>query len=257
MKKILLSTIAATTIITSANAGVILDFEAGAGVWNAGPSGNVNYGEEVKLKDTLGLDDSSNMYFYADFNHFVPMVPNVRVEQQTLEMDATKSLGNISFGGKTYSADTKTTIDLTQQDFILYWGIPGLNLLSAGILDVNFGLNLKKFDGGVTLNAPATDSVTADMDFVVPMGYVAATIDPPLIPASFSASYKTIAYKDSSLNDMMAKISINLPIPLPLIDFKGDIGYKSQTLTIDEDLSDNLSADIEFSGMFFGISAKF
>ncbi|RLA83832.1 MAG: hypothetical protein DRG78_03160 [Epsilonproteobacteria bacterium] len=260
MKKIILSSIVASTILlSSANAGVILDFEAGAGTWNAAPSGHVNYGDKIELENDLGLKSSNNLYFYADFNHFVPLIPNVRIEKQELKVDATGSLGSISFGTGTYNSATKTTIDLTQTDLILYWGIPGLNLLTAGILDVNFGLDLKQFDGGVTLenSLTGTNKTTADMSFVVPMGYVSATIDPPFIPATIGASYKIISYKDSKLSEAMAKLSINLPIPIPLIDIKADIGYKEQVLTIDNSLSDNLTADIKFSGMFFGISAKF
>jgi hypothetical protein len=68
---------------------------------------------------------------------------------------------------------------------------------------------------------------------------------------------KTISYKDSSLKDIMIKTSINLPIPIPLIDIKADVGYKQESLTVSKDLSDNLTSDIKFSGMFFGLSAKF
>ena len=253
MKKITLSAIVATTLLlTSANAGVILDFEAGVGTWNATPSGFVNYkGTTVDMKNNLGLESSNNTYLYADFNHFIPIVPNLRVEKQDLIIDS-KSVGTINWNGTNISTGSKTELDLSQQDIILYWGIPGLNLLTAGILDVNFGLDIKRFDGSITVN-----NDPAELSFSVPMAYLAATIDPPFIPATISASYKNISYKDSKLNEVMAKASINLPIPIPLIDIKADIGYKALTLTIDESLSDSLTADIKFSGMFFGISAKF
>ncbi len=252
MKKIILSTVTATTILlNNANAGVILDFEVGIGSWNATPSGYINYGNKIDLEDDLGLKSSNNTYLYADFNHFIPIIPNIRVEKQALEMDSTLSQ-NISWNNTDQPIGAKTSVDLSQTDIILYWGIPGLNLLTAGILDINVGLDLKQFDGSITVN-----NKPADMSFVVPMIYLAATIDPPFIPATISASYKNISYKDSKLNEIMTKVSIDLPIPIPLIDIKADVGYKKQTLTIDESLSDSLSADIKFSGMFFGVSAKF
>ena len=258
MKKLTLSTLMAFAFATtSANAGVIVDLEAGAGVWDVAPSGTINYGREADLKQDLGLDSSTNTYFYADFNHFVPLVPNVRAEKQELKIDATKSIDNVTFGGKNYNENTTTKLDLSQTDVTLYWGVPGLKLLTAGMLRVDFGIDLKQFNGSITLNSTSVGTTTADLDFVVPMGYVGATFDPPFVPATISASYKKISYKDSSLDDMMAKVSVNLPIPLPLIDFKLDLGYKKQTLTIDDSLSDNLSADITFDGMIFGISAKF
>jgi outer membrane protein len=261
MKKIILSSIAAVGIMTSANAGMVIDVTAGAGMWNAAPSGYVNGGSNgdtnFDLETDAGLEESSNLYYYIDVDHFVPLLPNVRIERQELTMDATKSM-NIQFLGKNFNAgDTKTSLDLGQNDLSLYWGVPGLNLLTAGILDVGFGLNLKQFNGSVELSNTNAGTENVDMDFVVPMGYLSATVDPPFIPAKVFASYKTISYKDSSLNDIAAKVMINLPIPLPLIDFTADIGYKEQSLTIDESLSDDINVDIKFSGVTFGISAKF
>jgi len=258
MKKILLSSVVAMGLASTVNAGVIVDFEAGAGMWSASPSGEINYdGRNLDLENDLGLDSSTNNYLYADFSHFVPLIPNVRVERQELKVDATKQLANAKFGDKTYNENTTTSVDLTQNDLILYWNIPGLKLLTAGILKVDFGIDLKQFDGSVSLDAPVVGESVADMSFVVPMGYVAATVDPPFIPATISASYKTLSYDGSSISDMMAKLSVNLPIPIPLIDIKADIGYKEQSLVIDPSLSDTLDADIKFKGMFFGLSAKF
>jgi len=251
-KKLLLSSLAATALFaTTSNAGVLVDFEVGAGSWNANPSGSMHLGQTVDIEKDLGFSDSNNAYVYADFNHFVPLVPNIRIEQQELSTNAA-AVGAFSWNGNSITQGKQTDIDLKQQDLLLYWGVPGLNLLSAGIIDVNFGIDIKKFDGSVTI-----DNDKSKLDFIVPMGYIGATIDPPFIPAQLSASYKTIRYDGSSLNDLMAKVSIELPIPIPLIDIKFDVGYKEQSLDISSSLSDNISADIKFSGMFFGVSAKF
>lgn len=260
MKKVLLSTISALTIATtSLNAGAIVDIEVGAGSWMAETSGGFKYkgGDSFDMKDTLGIDDSTNTYFYADFNHFVPLIPNLRLENQALTQDATKQISNLNFGSQSYNGSTKTNLDLSQTDYILYWGIPGLKLLSAGILDVKWGLNLKQFDGYIELNETNAGKTRANLDFLVPMGYLAAKINPPFIPASIEASTKVISYKGSSLDDTMVKASFNLPIPVPLIDFKLDVGYKTQTLDLDDDLSDDFNGKIENKGMFAGISAKF
>ncbi|MEA2016980.1 MAG: hypothetical protein U9N59_00920, partial [Campylobacterota bacterium] len=66
-KKLLLSSIVTSTLLAStASAGVILDFEAGIGTWNAAPSGYVNYGNNIDLENDLGLESSNNTYMYAD-----------------------------------------------------------------------------------------------------------------------------------------------------------------------------------------------
>lgn len=257
-KKIVLTTILTSSI--TANAGIILDAEVGAGIWGSSPTGTIHYGDNgsnINLENDLGLQTASNTYIYAYFEHFIPIIPNARVEQQKLKIDGSKTLNSITFNNKEYKGDINTNLDLTQNDFTLYWGIPGINLLTAGILDFNFGINVKQFQGYIEIDSSLTEASKVNLDFFVPMGYLAAVVDIPILPIKVSANYKTISYKDSSLRDMMAKVSIKLPIPLPIIDFSIDLGYKNQSLTISKDLSDNLNTDIRFEGPFVGLNAKF
>jgi len=65
------------------------------------------------------------------------------------------------------------------------------------------------------------------------------------------------SYEGSELSDSMIMASIDLPIPLPLIDFRLDVGYKIQKYDLSEDLTDNISTDITNKGMILGLSAKF
>lgn len=257
-KKMVLATILTSSI--TANAGMVLDAEVGGGVWSSSPSGTIHYGyngSNIDLENDLGLATSSNTYIYAYFEHFIPIIPNVRVEQQKLKIDGTKKFNSITFDNKEYTGDIKTNLDLTQNDFTLYWGIPGINLLTAGVLDFNFGINVKQFQGSIKIDSSLTEASKVNLNFFVPMGYLAAVVDVPVLPIKVSANYKTISYKDSSLRDMMAKVSVKLPIPLPLIDFSVDLGYKKQSLTISKDLSDNLNTDIKFEGPFVGLNGKF
>ena len=259
MKKLLYSALTASCLLYSnASAGVLLDAQVGAGAWMAKTSGNIAYdGGNINLENDLGLNDSTNGYLYADINHFVPIIPNIRIERQELKTDATKAT-NVTFASRNFGSTTKSDIDLTQNDLILYWGIPGLNILSAGILNVDFGINIKQYDGSITLTDTTTNiSESVDLDFIVPMGYLAAQINPPFIPATISASTKMISYDGSELSDSMIMASIDLPIPLPLIDFRLDVGYKIQKLDISKDLSDDVNGNITNKGMMLGLSAKF
>lgn len=258
MKKVLLSIATVASLTCVANAGMILDFEAGAGAWVASPSGNIKYGSgatNIDLEKNLGLDTTTNMYYYADFNHFIPLIPNLRVERQDLSISGTSIGQTFTFGGKNFTTgdNIKTDLTMTQNDFIMYWGVPGLNLATAGILDVNFGLDLKYIQGGEM----KVGDKTADLDLLVPMGYLNAVVDLPFAPISISATMKQISYQSSKFSDNSAKISYKLPLPLPLIDIKLDAGYKKQSLDISDDLVDDVNAKIDNSGMFFGLSAKF
>lgn len=259
MKKIVLSSIATLAIFSQANAGMLLDITAGAGTWNAAPSGDMRYsGSTIDLENDLKLEkNSDNYYVYVDVDHAVPVLPNVRIERQELKTTGTANLANIQFGNQSFNLNTTTNMDLSQNDYSFYWGIPGLNLASIGMIDIGLGINVKQFDGSIELQDSTGNKEVVALNYFVPMGYASLTIDPPVIPAKFFTSYKVISYQDSGLRDFMAKVMINLPIPLPLIDFTFDLGYKEQSLKIDESLSDDINTDIKFSGMTFGISAKF
>lgn len=264
MKKIIVSATASIALAASVHAGVLVDFEAGAGVWMADPSGHIAYGNSSSASkldlNTMNVDNSTNNYLYADFNHFVPIIPNIRVERQDLSTSGTATLTtNATFGNQTFTAgnSVKTDLEMTQNDFIVYWGIPGLNLLTAGILDVNFGIDMKQLDGTqIKLSNNAT-SVKTDIDAWIPLGYLNAVVDVPFAPISVSGTLKQISYKNSKIAEQSAKISYKLPIPLPIIDFKLEGGYKKQSVVITDKLVDDVDIDVNFKGMFFGLTAKF
>lgn len=258
MKKICASlAVASALFIANANAGMVIDVEGGTGLWYAETTGNMNTAGDasIDLKNDLGLEESSNGYYYLDVNHFVPIIPNVRLEGQKYSVDGSKTT-NVTFKGQTFNSTTNTDLKLDQTDLILYWGVPGLKTLSLGHVAVDFGIDIKKFDGYAKLT-DGTNNENVNIDFTVPMGYLAASVKVPFINTKVSASTKMISYKSSSLNESMVKASFKLPIPIPAIDIKAEVGYKTQNLELDPKLSDDINVDIKNSGMFVGIAAKF
>ena len=270
MKKIALS-IATTSVILAGNAtaGVVIDLQAGAGIWQPKLSGYMGYGNEtvrtqLDLAEELDIEDTntdlSNNYIYIDVDHFIPILPNVRFERLNYSTSGDALLTNsITFGDQSFSSgqNLKTDVDMIQNDFIFYWGIPGLNIATAGVLDIDFGIMAKQLDGYYSLTAEDGTQDRVDFDVTIPMGYLAAQIDIPFLPLSLEASTKVISYDSSEISDNMIKASLELPIPLPLIDTKLDLGYREQTLKIDPELIGNFDADIRAKGVFLGLSAKF
>jgi outer membrane protein len=263
MKKAVIGAFAALTMAaTSANAiAGLVDVEIGAGVWNASPSGQITYGknvtDEIDFKDDLKLDDTSNSYMYLRFDHFIPIVPNVRLEQQNY---TTTGKGAISvatgFGDVSITGNTETDVKLNQQDIILYWGIPGLNALTAGVLDIELGIDVKKIDGELTVT-DGTNTDTVDFSVPVPMGYAAVLVDIPFIPVGLEVSTKMISSGDSKIQDTKAKVDVTLPLPIPLIELAVEGGMKQQTIQIADDLVDDLDMKFQTSGIFFGANVKF
>jgi outer membrane protein len=238
MKKLLSSITLATLLSTSANAFIGLDAEVGVGVWAPEMSGDITYNGNTQydLKN-LGLDDKSfsgNSYLYADFSHFVPLIPNARVEKLQYEIEGT----------------TNTNISLDQTDIIAYWGIPMIPTATAGILEINFGLDIKNIKGDITIG---NDDVSFDES--LPLAYLNTRIDLPFAPINIEGTIKTISYDGSSINDNEIKISGVLD--MALIDLKLDLGYRQQNITIVDSLVDDFESDVSAEGLFFGVSAKF
>lgn len=260
MKKVLAALAALFMVTSSAHAiAGLVDIEIGTGVWNAEPSGNVMYGAtgtDVDIADDLKLDASSNSYIYAKFDHFIPIVPNLRVEMQNYTTSGDGTLGTVTFGDKTFTSATTTDLTLNQQDYTFYWGIPGLGLLTAGILDVEFGINVKQIDGEITLTS-GTTTETASFNVPVPMLYGAIVIDIPVIPVGLEVSSKWISVGDSKIQDNKAKVDVSLPLPIPLVTLAVEAGIKQQTIQIADDLVKDLDVTIDNSGVFFGANLKF
>lgn len=263
MKKIVLSSITSVMIATSANAFMGINAEVGAGMWSPSLSGHVQYGsstnEQLDFGD-LGVDsDSSNSYLYADFSHFVPLIPNVRVEKLSYELKGDSTLTTTpTFGNLTLTANTKVTtaVNMEQTDMIAYWGVPLLGTATAGVLNVNFGLDLKTLSGDISLTQGGTSEMVK-FDETLPLVYLNARVDIPFAPIKLEATTKTISYDGASIADSEAKVSFALPIPTPLITISADLGYRTQSITIPDSLVDDLDAKIDTSGMFFGVNARF
>ena len=237
MKKVISSIAAATILSTSAFGFMGIDAEVGVGVWAPSMSGDLNFNGNTYDLDNLGLDDgktSGNSYIYADLSHFVPVIPNARVERLQYEVSGTGT----------------TNLDLEQTDIIAYWGIPMIPTATGGILEINFGLDLKNIKGDlVALN----DSVS--FDETLPLGYLNARVDLPFAPINVEGTIKTIAYDGSSISDNEVKLSGVLDFAL--IDLKLDLGYRQQNITIADSLVNNFDSDISAEGWFLGVSAKF
>jgi outer membrane protein len=255
MKKIVLSSLVSGMLISSAHAFMGINAEVGAGVWAPEMSGTVGYGtnattNQIDFSD-MGLDDgkADNTYLYADFSHFIPFVPNVRLEQVSYEISGT-STASLNWNGNNISTNSSTDITMNQTDMILYWGVPFVSTATAGVLDINFGLDAKTIDGEITLG---NDKAT--FDATLPLVYTNARIQLPFLPLNIEGTMKTISYDDASISDNEIKLSGVMD--LTVVDLKVDLGYRMQNITIPDSLVDDFDADIDTKGYFLGVSAKF
>jgi outer membrane protein len=248
MKKILTAAAFAAVLPQAASALPLVDFYAGTYYWDQAVSGDVA-NNSADLKDDLNLDAGGQNVFYLAFEHPIPVVPNIKIKQTSMDSDGTGSVtGSVVIDGATItpSENVNSVLDLSHTDFTLYWSLP------LPIVTFDFGITARQFDGGITVVGNTTDA-SSEFDFVVPMGYLKAGIDIPMTGVSIGADLNTISYGDTSVTDFDANITYVLPI-IPLLDVGISAGYRSFDLDLDEEDFGDLSTKVTVAGPYLGLS---
>ena len=246
MKKLLAIAIAAATPMM-AQADLLFTVDAGASMWNAEASGDVDGGVDVG-KDGLNLDSENNNVLYVSFEHPIPVIPNVKIKKTDLDLTG-EGKTNYSFLNQNFTGDTDSQFDLSHTDLTLYWGVP----LPIPFFDINFGLTARQFDGIVSVTEKTSQTTKSeDLDFVLPMGYLNVDFDSHF-GVYARAEVNGVAYDGNSIMDTTFALGYTLPLPIPMLDVNLEAGHRSINLKTDEDSVD-IDTDVEVSGMFAGLN---
>ncbi|NQY20119.1 MAG: TIGR04219 family outer membrane beta-barrel protein [Campylobacteraceae bacterium] len=236
MRKILLSTLAAAVLTTSAFADFI-GFEAGAAYWNSSIDGKIQKGSgsDLDLKNTLGLDDkTSSNYFWAIIEHPIPIIPNLKIERTNFTVDGNAKVTQ-SFNGKTFSANADSELTLNQTDFKIYYEI------LDNWVNVDAGFNFKLIDGNLSVGP----LVNEDIEIIVPMLYLKGKFDLPFSGLSAEADLNYIAFNGTKMQDIKVGLLYETSI-----GFGATLGYKMQNIVLD-DIKD-YDAELNINGVYFG-----
>jgi outer membrane protein len=245
MKKLLAIAIAAATPMM-AQADLLFTVDAGASVWNAEASGDV---DDIDVgKNGLNLDSENNNVLFVSFEHPVPVIPNIRIMQTNLDLTG-DGTANYTFLDQNFTGDTSSQFDLSHTDLTLYWGVP----LPIPFFDINFGLTARQFDGtaAVTEKSSGT-SEEQKLDFTIPMGYLNVDFDSHF-GVYARAEINAVGYDGNSIMDTTFALGYTLPLPIPMLDVNLEAGHRSINLKTDEDSVD-IDTDVEVSGMFAGLN---
>jgi len=236
MKKFKLPLLLVLSMATSAVNADALGLYVGGGSWSHEPTGTFGtIGDDIMdVESDLNYSEESDTYFYAAFEHFVPLIPNIRVEKATLGHSGTAT--NLDFNGVTVSGDTSINLDTT--DAIIYW-----RLLDNWV-NFDFGLNVRKLDGDFTI-----DTQVVTVSETIPMIYLAAQLDLPFSGFSVGADINTLSVSDVTYQDVRLRAIYEIGV----IGFEA--GYKSTTVELDN--VSNLNADLEFKGLMLGAFLHF
>lgn len=237
---------------SSAFAAPLIDLKLAAGVWQATPTGEL--GVTATDIEDLALEEENANFFSIAFEHPVPILPNIRLKQTSLEYDGetvlteTFTLDDVTFS---VDADTVTDVDLSHTDLTLYWGLPEL------VIDVDFGLTVRSFSGEASVvadSAGITQTETVDLDVTLPMLFADVRLDLPLTGLYVGAEGNALSVGDSSIIDYNARIGYSTDVVPFLADLEFELGYRSFEVELDED---DIQADITIDGPYAQIMLVF
>jgi outer membrane protein len=243
MKKLTLATTLAL-LSPFAAADTILGVYAGAGQWQGEYSGNAG-DPSIDVK-SLGMDEEDNNYYYIALEHPVPIIPNIKLQKMDITSEQTAVIDQtFTIDGTTFIAGTEVTsdFDLSHMDIVLYY-----ELLDNWV-NLDVGLNIRKFDGHVTAVSDFT-SESVDLDEAIPMIYAKAQFDLPLTGFSLGLEGNAINYEDNRLTDYSAKLQYMFD---SVLDVGLEVGYREMSLEIDEDVT----ADVQLKGPYAALLFHF
>ena len=227
--------------------------EMGAGVWQTDPSGTIKYNQnpEFDVADTAGFDSENTPYAWIFVKHPIPIVPNVRLEYVDMEYSG-YARASIVWNGVTYSATSYNELQMRQLDGVLYY-----NLLDNTFwLTLDLGLQVKYVDGSYKINDP-TVPVNEDFSGVFPLLYGRLRAEIMKTGIGVEAIARGIAYNSSSIFDAEIKVDYTLNM-IPVIHPGLEVGYRVQSVDLDhDDIDISADADVDFKGVFAGMTVRF
>ena len=252
---LLLSTLLTADLIT---------IEAGAGSWSQTPLGFMEYKDTDKDnsgRDTSNENEFTNMYVWGYIEHFLPYIPNFRVEYSSLESDGQGS-GTLSGFEIPIGSNFPTTLTFDQLEVIPYY-----NLLDDTFwITLDMGIAIKFVDYQATGRLEANvggliqlgDEIYNEAgNFIAPLPYIKIRGQIPFTTIGLETTIKYGAIDNSSFIDTMIKIDYVIDF-LPIIHPGIELGYKYVDIdaeVVDGDTTSTIK--LEFSGLFGGLMFHF
>lgn len=204
-----------------------IGFSVGAYSWQQNIDGSVRSGGgNVDLRNDLNFDDHRGNVFFAELDHPIPLLPNVRIQHTDMDTSESATLHRtITVDNTTYLAatDVHTKLDLSHTDATLYYR-PLDNWVKLRV-----GLTIRDFDEGVHIRSNLTgQSSSVDINTVIPMLYLAARFDLPLTGLYVGGDVNGIIYSGSHLYDARINAGYETPIGLGV-----EAGYRRFDLKYD------------------------
>lgn len=231
-----------------------LGLYVGAQAWqNEGKGGFAEITEQssTTLQD-FGFDEDTNVSVYVNFEHPLPLIPNVRARTGKLTaVGATQLTSEFTFNGQSYSVgeSLETDLDFTNTDITIYYEI-----LDNDLVGFDVGITAKYLSGEFFVANALDVQATEDASLWIPMGYVAGKVALPGTGIFAYGDINLVSYDDNSIHDYQVGMGYSF-VDNFAIDASVLVGYREVAIELDD--VDDISADLEFSGLFAGVELHF
>jgi outer membrane protein len=258
-KSLLFSGLLSLGLLTSSNAIPLVDGEFYGGYISQDPSGWFQYkGTGVDIEKDLGLGREGSYFVKAKLEPSIPFVPNIYLQFINMDFSGTGYLQReIEIDGKKYLAGQRVYTDLKMDhyDIGLYYNVPFINTLTAGIVDLEAGLDVRIIDFEAKVTDDANRTAVASATIPLPLLYVGAEIKPPVINfVSVVAEGKGIKYSNNYYYEFSAEVRFK-PAGLMVVDPFVAVGYKYERLRVDD--IDSTYSDIKIKQPYIAAGILF
>ncbi len=248
------------TMTAVAQAIPLLEGEIETGYIQQNPSGWVQYkGTRVDVDHDLALDDDNGHFFRGKLELPLPLLPNLYASYEKMEFGGRNRLTRtIQVENKVYPVNdtVSTDVKLNRYDVGIYYNIPMVNTLTAGILDLEVGAVVRFLDFSYKVRSENTGITSSKSDTLpVPLLYGNANVNIPGVDfLNFNLELKGIKYRNSSYYEVSGEIRL-VPIKTIAVDPFIAIGYKYEKLEL-HDIED-IYSDVEIKQPYISIGVMF
>lgn len=228
-----------------------LGFQAGAGQWYINLEGDVGQNGANTTLDNLGFDDETSNVFWAQFEHPIPFIPNLRVMHSTISAtELSTAFQRFIFGGIQFDAEIRvlTDMDLSHTDATLYY-----ELLDNWVT-FDLGITARHMEGFVEVQNELPVIARAELEGVLPMGYMNLQLDFPRSGWSIGGTVNAISYRGDKVTDLSGRIGYAFEVT-SLMDIGVNVGYRTMSILAKE--FDDLYADATISGSYAELIIRF
>lgn len=235
--------------------------ELAVGVWNQTPNGNISYKpitgqDSLSVKNDLKYSDETRVFGRVKIE--TPLLfPNIYLMATPLNFSENGSKNSqFHFGKVTVDANVPFTseLKLDHYDLGLFYGIPGLKTASAGVLNVDLGIDARIVDFKARITGRDSVSgltVTESKDLIIPlpMLHIGFQVKPLKWLAAEGEARGIVYDSNNHYYDLIGRVKFK---PFGPVFAAG--GYRYEKVKIDRD---DVKAKAHFGGPFGEIGVEF